>query len=347
LRTPLNAILGFAQVMQGDPSLSDDYQDYVNSIYDSGEHLLKLINNILAIARMDTKSSSADEKEIDLHHVLDTIRQSFTARIQAKKLKLTLDYAPNIPRYIRTNERNLRQILMNLLDNAIQFTDQGHIILRVAGYLPRREDAPEPLTDSIQRISSTLYFEIEDTGAGIAPDEIEQVFKAFMQAKLGRKSGKGLGLGLAISQQLVRGMDGELSVESTVGKGTIFRFHIKVGTLSQSHLAHLSNTSHLINAHLPVTAIATTTPIHPSPSIRLSEEQMLKTLTAIMPKAWVYELHHAAIRGLDQEIVQLIEQIPQDCTYCAELLKDWTEHFLFNKIIDLTQKISSTWGQGS
>jgi PAS domain S-box-containing protein len=342
LRTPLNAILGFTQVMQGDPNLSTDYQDYLNSIYDGGEHLLKLINNILAIARMDTESSVTDEKDFDLYLMLEDLKQSFAPSVQAKRLKFKLEYALSIPRYIHTNERNLRQILMNLLENAIQFTEQGQITLRVSKYIPWQQPATTATPLVYPTSFANLYFEVEDTGPGIAPSDIGHVFKAFMQARMSQHAGQGLGLGLAISQQLIHGMDGEISVESTVGKGTIFRFHIKIDTPIQSQSPTHSPSSPTSLSHQPEIAIAPSPPHSPT-LICWTEEKVMETLSAAMPQSWFDELHYAATRGLDQEIVQLIAQIPQDYNHCAECLRNWTEHFLFNKIIELTQRMTTPW----
>ncbi|NJL84548.1 MAG: response regulator [Chloroflexaceae bacterium] len=210
LRTPLNAILGFSQVMNRDAGLSGDQQQYLNIINRSGEHLLSLINDILEMSKIEAGRTTFNPNSFDLHRLLDSLEDMLRLRAETKDLQLLFERDPGVPQYIRTDEGKLRQVLINLLGNAIKFTETGGVTLRV-----RSES--EPLR---------LYFEIEDTGPGIASEEIDKLFEAFGQTETGRRSQQGTGLGLPISRKFVQLMDGDISVRSVVGQGSIFAFDI-------------------------------------------------------------------------------------------------------------------------
>ena len=213
LRTPLNAILGFAQLMQRDRSLTSDHQRYIEIINQSGEHLLELINDVLEMSKIEAGRLLLHETEFDLYRLLHSIEVMLQLKAHSKKLKLIFDLDAAVPQYIKTDESKLRQVLINLLGNAIKFTDEGSVTLRVSSV----KDKPE----------TTLCFEVEDTGAGIAADELGNLFQAFKQTRVGRQSQEGTGLGLAISQKFVQLMKGEIVVTSLLGKGSCFTFHIQ------------------------------------------------------------------------------------------------------------------------
>lgn len=233
LRTPLNAILGFTQIMSRDPSLSLDCQETLNIINRSGEHLLKLINDILEMSKIEVGQITLNEAKFDLYTMLKSIEEMLRLKAKAKNLNLTFNIAKNVPKYIQTDEGKLRQIIINLLGNALKFTEQGAIALTVE----LREDT-EGAEDNIDFLFSdtyALYFTVKDTGPGIAAEEMEQLFSPFEQTKVGRVSNEGTGLGLSICHKFVELMGGELKVESVVGKGSTFSFEIliKLDTKSQ------------------------------------------------------------------------------------------------------------------
>ena len=233
LRTPLTAILGFAEVLAGDAQLRPEQRENLNIIRRSGTHLLSLINDVLQIAKIEAGGLSLDETSFDLHHLLTTVEQLLHIKAVSKHLILTLERANNVPQYIQTDENKLRQILINLLDNAIKFTEQGSVTLQVT--CTRRETAGNPTDQTAALVSgpvrdqgnrrhseAALYFRVIDTGAGIAPGELACLFNAFAQTETGRKSQEGVGLGLAISRQFAELMGGEITVQSQLGQGTIF-----------------------------------------------------------------------------------------------------------------------------
>lgn len=217
LRTPLNAILGFTQVMNRDAALSQEQRQHLEIIMRSGEHLLELINDILEMSKIEAGRTALNESSFDLFHLLDSLQEMLQIKAQAKDLQLIFERTPEVPQHIFTDEGKLRQVLINLLGNAIKFTHQGCVTLRV-----RVGD------EAIQEHSThaRLYFQVSDTGPGIAPDEIEALFQPFTQTATGRKSNEGTGLGLPISHSFVQLMGGEMTVNSTPGNGATFTFDI-------------------------------------------------------------------------------------------------------------------------
>lgn len=226
LRTPLNAILGFTQLMCRDTSMEQEHQENLKIINRSGEHLLKLINDILEMSKIEVGQITFNETKFDLHMMLNSLEEMLQLKAKAKNLALIFKIANNVPKFIYTDEGKLRQIIINLLGNALKFTTQGSITLTV-----RLENNTELVKDKIDFLFSdtySLYFAVEDTGAGIEPEEMDQLFSPFEQTKIGRISNEGTGLGLSICQKFVELMGGELKVKSTVGQGSIFSFNILV-----------------------------------------------------------------------------------------------------------------------
>lgn len=215
LRTPLNAILGFTQVMQRDHTLSEEHQQNLGIIGRSGEHLLELINDILEMTKIEAGRTTFNKSRFDLYRLLDNLESMLYLKAEEKQLQLIIERAPTVPQYLQTDEGKLRQVLINLLGNAIKFTQEGGVILRVKSETSRRK------TKSI-----VLTFEVEDTGPGIAPEEIDQLFEAFGQTETGRNSHEGTGLGLPISRKFVQLMGGDINVSSVLGRGSLFTFTI-------------------------------------------------------------------------------------------------------------------------
>ncbi|MGK7933199.1 MAG: PAS domain S-box protein [Microcystaceae cyanobacterium] len=230
LRTPLNAILGFTQVMNRDPDLSQEQQENISIISRSGEHLLELINDILEMSKIEAGRTTFNPSNFDLYQLLDGLETLLRLKAADKKLQLIFERDINVERYIKTDESKLRQVLLNLLGNALKFTDEGGIILRV-------KQGSQP---------NTLFFEVEDTGHGIANSEIDQLFEAFGQTETGRKIQQGTGLGLPISQKFVQLMGGEIKVSSTVGQGSIFGFNINIEKVSEKIVKRNENSPKVI-----------------------------------------------------------------------------------------------------
>lgn len=219
IRTPMNALLGITQLLQDTP-LDTVQKNYVDTLYSSGHALLNVINDILDYSKIAAGKIELEHIDFNLLDLLDECIQVFSLSAREKSLSLVCERSRDLPSHVRGDAGRLRQVLLNLLSNAIKFTDYGNIFLRV----------------SVEEMSSTrvkLRFEVEDSGIGIAPEKLSQLFESFVQAdsSTSRQYG-GSGLGLAISQQLVELMHGKISVESTPGQGTLFRFTVLLKTAS-------------------------------------------------------------------------------------------------------------------
>jgi len=221
LRTPLSAILGFSQLMDRDPELTTQQREWLKVIGRSGEHLLSLINDVLDMSKIEAGQTRLNEERFDLYRLLDGLREMFDLRAKDKGLALSVIRSSNVPRYVQTDEGKLRQVLINLLGNAIKFTQKGVVMLRV-----KVDRLPDFDIKNPSRVM--LVCAVEDTGMGIAPDEMNILFDAFSQTSAGQQSQEGTGLGLPISREFVQLMGGDITVSSQVGKGSVFRFHIKV-----------------------------------------------------------------------------------------------------------------------
>lgn len=238
LRTPLNAIIGFTQVVSRDAGLSTENQHHLGIISRSGEHLLDLINDILQMSKIEAGRITLNINSFDLYRLLNDIKAMLQLKTTSKGLRLIIDCAPEVPQYIQTDERKLCEVLINLLGNAIKFTEKGSVTLRVRGGLVNGDDWKRGVREinnystNLAASSSLITFEVEDTGLGIAPEEKSKLFTAFGQTETGRNSQEGTGLGLAISQKFVQLMGGDIAVSSTLGKGTIFAFNIQAATSS-------------------------------------------------------------------------------------------------------------------
>jgi adenylate cyclase len=209
LRTPLNAILGFSQLLTRDEPLSNRQQQHVEIINRSGKHLLELINDILSMSKIEAGHIVLTPTCFNLHELLHSMEQMFQLRANAKGLHLKFENIGDIPHYIQADEGKLRQVLINLLGNAIKFTQQGSVQLRV------------------EKLSEFLVFEIIDTGSGILPEEINTLFTPFVQTQVGKQSMEGTGLGLAISREFVQLMGGDITVKSIFAQGSTFSFNIQ------------------------------------------------------------------------------------------------------------------------
>ncbi|MCX5935218.1 MAG: ATP-binding protein [Pseudanabaena sp. LacPavin_0818_WC45_MAG_42_6] len=229
LRTPLNAILGFAQLMLYDQELNEQHQTDLQTICNSGNHLLAMINDILEMSKLEAGSVLLREKECSLYDIVDTARDMLYLKAQEKDLSFDVSIQPDVPPYIYTDEGKLRQILINLIGNAIKFTDSGHILVRV-----EVRNLPEniaKIAGEASEIPRCLCFEVEDTGAGISETDVLTLFQPFVQTDSGKRSQEGTGLGLSISYNYVRLMGGQMFVISKVGEGSTFRFYIPVKSL--------------------------------------------------------------------------------------------------------------------
>ncbi len=215
LRTPLNAILGFTQIMLRSSELIEPEKEYVKIINRSGDYLLKLINNVLDLAKIEAGKTTLNNQPISLKRLLMEVKDFFALKVQEKGLEFNLELSDDIPQYIEIDGIKLRQILINLLGNAVKFTNEGKIGLKVTAN-----------QSNLESEKIILIFEVADTGFGIAEDELDIIYEPFTQATAGKYHQKSTGLGLAISRQYIQLMGGDISVTSKIDRGTTFIFNL-------------------------------------------------------------------------------------------------------------------------
>lgn len=219
IRTPMNAILGYSQLLRREKGLPPRQAEYLDIINRSGEHLLKLINDILVLSKIEAGRVQITSADFNLRHLLDDVGVLFDNRAQEKGVAFRIAVDGNVPVLIRSDAEKVRQILINLISNAMKFTDRGHVSVQVG------LAAPVIVGGTAPEQSVLLAVDVEDTGSGIAEDEFERVFALFEQTCSGTGRADSSGLGMSISRQLARALGGDLILlRSTAGEGSTFRF---------------------------------------------------------------------------------------------------------------------------
>ena len=208
LRTPLNAILGFANLLKKSLNINDQEKKNLDVIKKSGDHLLSIINEILELSKIEAGKIELVPKTFEFHEFIKDIESMFAFRCESKGLNFKLNVDSNVPNIIKTDEQRLRQILINLLGNSLKFTKSGGISL------------------NIYEQSKKLFFEVKDTGIGIAIENQKKIFKPFEQIKKDEYNSQGTGLGLSITKELISLMGGNIYLKSFLGKGSEFYFSI-------------------------------------------------------------------------------------------------------------------------
>ena len=222
IRTPLNAVLGYAQILQRNTSMDPKQKKAVKAIETSGTHLLELINDILDISKIEVGQVKLNPTDFDLHDLLKGLGVIFKVQAETKKLKFHIEGLDQEPVFVRGDEGKIRQILVNLLGNAVKFTDHGEVVLQ----LDKNKE-------------NQFKFSVRDTGNGISPDDQAHIFEPFKQAEEGLSKG-GTGLGLAISNELTEIMGGQLSLDTQVGKGSCFFFTLELSPAEKPVLSRSS-----------------------------------------------------------------------------------------------------------
>jgi signal transduction histidine kinase len=333
LRTPLNAILGFAQLMGNSSYLPPEHQENLNVIARSGEHLLSLINQILDLSKIEAGQMTVNEANFDLYRLLNDLENMFQLKANNKGLHLLFERAVEVPQYVRTDEVKLRQVLINLLSNAIKFTKAGSVSLKVKSQKSKiKNESEEQTTNNKKQIIIT--FEIEDTGVGIAPDELDIIFKAFVQAKADHKFQEGTGLGLTIARSFVQLMGGDISVSSQLGKGTVCKFDIGVSSIETVD----------INSQQPTSR--TLAPEHSQQSDyakrtlrdRISSADVLTAnALAALPPDLVNNLHQAILALDIERIKTCIAQIRELNAPVAEAIAVLAKGFKYKQLLAFMQ----------
>ncbi|PKM89229.1 MAG: hypothetical protein CVU87_05805 [Firmicutes bacterium HGW-Firmicutes-12] len=246
LRTPLNAILGYSQVMQRDQTLSKENITNLKTINRCGDHLLSLINDVLKISKIESDKVYLNIITFDFLELMLDIKRMFELIARAKNLSFNFQGLEDIPRYVQGDATKLKVVLINLIGNAIKFTENGGIVVRFSVV----KDMPD---------SFLLHVAVEDTGIGIPPNEIDKLFKFFSQTYSGSLGKEGTGLGLAISQKFIAKMGGEIKISSQIAKGSSFSFEIILKEGSQKTIDGKERVKHVIglkSRHKPCILVA-------------------------------------------------------------------------------------------
>jgi signal transduction histidine kinase/DNA-binding response OmpR family regulator len=237
LRTPLNGILGYAQILGRSKVLPEKERHGVNIIHQCGSHLLTLINDVLDISKIEARKLELAPHAIHLPSLVQGLVEISQIRADQKRLNFCYEPDPNLPSGIIADEKRLRQVLINLLGNAIKFTDQGSVTLKV-----------EPLNSTTNQFAfADLRFSVTDTGVGIAPEDVQKLFRAFEQVGDRSRQTEGTGLGLAISQQIVQLMGGQIQVQSQLGVGSEFFFEVQLPLTKDWTQQHASGAGNIVS----------------------------------------------------------------------------------------------------
>ncbi len=224
LRTPLNAIIGFTQILAEDESIGREQQNTIKVINQSGDHLLSVVNDVLDMSKIEAGRMEIQFTPTDLKDLCTSVMSLMSSKAKEKGIRLKLITSPNLPRWGLIDEGRLRQVLLNLVGNAIKFTDEGEVALHWRDFGSYREGCH--------------LFLVQDTGCGISPADQKRLFSAFEQVGASPSNCEGTGLGLAISSRIVEMMDGKLAVESQPDKGSVFFFSIPIAETTAPEKKH-------------------------------------------------------------------------------------------------------------
>ena len=225
LRTPLNGILGYAQILERDRQATQQQKKGFAIIRQSGEHLLTLINDVLDIAKIEARKLDLNPQPIHVSSFLLGVSEIIRIRAEQKGIEFNVWFNPTLPESIQVDEKRLRQVLINLLGNAVKFTDQGSITFKIESSQPPAQEVTRSDETSVQPVCR-LRFQVEDTGIGMAPEVLDKIFQPFEQVGEVARNAKGTGLGLAISQRIVNLMGSQLEVQSRLNEGSTFAFEL-------------------------------------------------------------------------------------------------------------------------
>jgi PAS domain S-box-containing protein len=303
LRTPLNGILGYAQLLQRDPKLIAEHREYAAIIQRSGDHLLTLLNDILDLSKLETGKFHLDTMEFNLSKAIQSVVEIAHWQAEQKELAFVYQVESGLPYAMSGDERRLRQVLLNLLGNAVKFTEKGTVTFRVSSIVNYQLSI-----DNCQ-----LRFEVEDTGPGIPPEQLNRIFMPFEQGSQQRLYSEGAGLGLSLSQRILRLMGSELHVQSTVGQGSLFWFDL---TLPESDSADMAE-------GLPVEWVSGHSQENGAPSMAQPAEVEQPLIP--LPPQEVTQLYELAligdIMGLSDRIEELAQGAPPYTLFLARLRK--------------------------
>lgn len=306
LRTPLNGILGYTQLIKNDSNLNQEQQQALNIINNCGINLLDLINDLLSLSKLDADKIKIEPSELNLIQLLTSLVKITEIKAQNQGLKFNYLPDPYLPIMIYADGKILRQILLNLLSNGIKFTPQGEVTLKIEVLSSRLISNP----NSLINVEVNLRFTVQDTGIGIPFNAQKKIFLPFTQLNQNNSLTEGIGLGLTIAQKLVNLLDSEINVESSIGKGSIFWFDLKLCVINwyNDHQIIVNNLEQLAQESLEKII----NPNLEQSKMMIPDQEMVKTL---------YDL---AKKGLLDELNQTLEEIQinnsQLTPFCQEII---------------------------
>ncbi|MGB3241215.1 MAG: CHASE2 domain-containing protein [Geitlerinemataceae cyanobacterium] len=227
LRTPLNGILGYAEILQRDPTIASQQNKGVGIIHQCGSHLLTLINDILDLSKIEARKLELHPSDVNVSAFFNGVAQICAIKAEQKEIAFKSELDRKLPAGILVDEKRLRQVLINLLGNAIKFTDRGGVTLKV-DVLPDLPDVQPTTENPEENITCPIRIQIQDTGVGMTSEQLEKIFLPFEQVGDDRKKAEGTGLGLAISHKIVQMMGSDIIASSQPGNGSTFRIDLRV-----------------------------------------------------------------------------------------------------------------------
>ena len=327
IRTPMNGVLGMTELLLGTP-LSDKQRRFAEAVYRSGESLLEIINDILDFSKIEAGKLELESVDFNLRTVVEDVFELLAPRAHQKRLELASRIEPSVPNVVRGDPMRLRQVLTNLVGNAIKFTEAGEVVVTV-GCRAQPPEAP-------QRVS----FEVRDSGIGMRPEALEKLFTVFMQAdqSMSRRYG-GTGLGLAISKQLVELMGGQITVESRFGEGSVFRFDVPLPAGEAAVIAAPANVGQLRGRRVIL--------VEDNPTNRSILEAQLRgfgmDVATADNGATALELLRAAARAstpFDAAVIDMKMPIMDGLTLATELRRD-------PQLVDVRMVMLTSLGSGN
>lgn len=356
LRTPLNAILGFSQLLRHQDNLTNEQQENLGIIISSGEHLLTLINQVLDLSKLEAGRATFQGKHFDLHQLLFEVIEMFRLQANQQGLELSCigispnseNYSPPVPQYIYSDELKLRQILLNLVSNALKFTQKGNITIKVE--LLGKSCPISAALDSELNSDLTLGFSVIDTGVGIAPEEIDRLFQPFSQTSSGQNASEGTGLGLSISQGFVQLLGGEMQLQSQLDQGTTVSFQITAGQGDERQIL----AEKIPNKPLGLATDGTVSPPfaqeidREAPAIFAFHRHIVSALDhnisssdfADVTPSWLRNLSLALVEGDIQIINALIEEPYQVKPELLPILKSLVNQYQFEFLLSIVQPLT-------
>ncbi len=320
LRTPLHGILGFAQRLEQDAALTETQQQNVDVISRNGEHLLMLLNDILDFTKIETNILELHPEQFALPSMLRQLADMTRLNAEYNGLSFMYDAPTALPQIVFGDQKRLRQILVNLLGNAVKYTEQGSVTFKILDCRLQIADLAEE-----QSQISNLKFKISDTGIGIPPEQLEDIFQPFQQADSQRLQEGSTGLGLAISQRLTVLMGSRIHVNSVVGQGATFWFDLELPII-ESSLAQVSSVFPVSEETIPAT------------------EDLQRRAVAKLPAEWLVQIKQAATRADFILLSNVIDQIRQHEPALADALAQLAEDFEYDEILAYIQNAEKQSG---